>query len=216
MAAYPPEPTAAGRGPAPVARRAIDAERAVNAIEADWNAFRSGFSGGPAVDDAALAAVLAEAIGAAGRELSPARAIACRAEGRFVSVDDAGARRVVGVCNKAPQGGALARQVDELKARAEGIGAVAVALRSTSFPSNRRTGVFRTLEDFAQAGGRRLTVEDADWRTMAAFARFRARCEGDPAFDSWRRRTRPLTGLESLRTILDLDRPAPEARAETG
>ncbi|APW61536.1 ATP-binding protein [Paludisphaera borealis] len=211
MAPYPLEGPGSDSGSGG-RRDEVDAERSANAIEGEWNAFRSDHAAGPTVEEAELAAVLAEAIADAARELSPPRAIACQAEGRFVTIDDAGVKRLAGVCNKSAQGGALARQINELTARAGDRGAVAVALRSTAFPANPRTGVFRILETFVHNGGRRLTVEDSDWRTMAAFASFRARREADPAFDSWRKRTRPLTSLESLRTILDLDRPAPEGQ----
>jgi hypothetical protein len=203
MAPYPLE--GAGAGP-----DVIDAERSVNAIERDWNAFRSDFEPTPGADEKALAAVLAEAVADAAPELAPPRAIACELDGRFVTVELDGVRRLVSVCDKSPKGGALARQIGKLTTRAEGQGAVAVALRSTAFPANPKTDVFRLLEAFDQNGGRRSTVEDSDWRTMAAFARFRQGREADPAFDSWRKRTRPLTNLEVLRTILDLDRPAPE------
>ena len=141
-------------------------------------------------------------------ELSPARAIACQVEGRFVTVDDGRRASAGGRLQQVAAGGRRSpARSTSLTTRAEDRGAVAVALRSTAFPANPKTGVFRLLEAFDQNGGRRATVEDSDWRTMAAFARFRAGREADPAFDSWRKRTRPLTSLESLRTILDLDRP---------
>lgn len=201
MAPYPPDEAGASR-------EAIDAERSINAIERDWNAFRSDFEAAPGFDEKVLAVVLAEAVGDAAHELAPARAIACHVDGRFVTLELDGVRRLVSVCNKSPKGGALARQIGKLTTRAESQGAVAVALRSTAFPGNPKTDVFRLLEAFDQNGNRRSTVEDSEWRTMSALARFRAGREADPAFDSWRKRTRPLTNLDSLRTILDLDRPA--------
>ena len=57
-------------------------------------------------------------------------------------------------------------------------------------------------------GGRRVVVEDSDWRTMMALALFRPGRGGDPGFAAWLRQTRPLTSLTSIRSILGLDRRA--------
>ena len=66
-------------------------------------------------------------------------------------------------------------------------------------------------------GGRRVVVEDSDWRIMQAFARFEQKRGADPAFTAWQKQTRPLSSLESIRTILDLNRsgnepPTPKSR----
>jgi hypothetical protein len=42
---------------------------------------------------------------------------------------------------------------------------------------------------------------------MMALAQFRAGRESDPVFAAWLGRTRPLTSLAAVRTILGLDRP---------
>jgi hypothetical protein len=57
--------------------------------------------------------------------------------------------------------------------------------------------------------GRHAVVEDSDWRTMMALARFRPGREPDPVFAAWLGRTRPLAGLAAIRAILGLDGPAP-------
>ena len=62
---------------------------------------------------------------------------------------------LVGVCNKAPQGGALGRQIDEVVKRAGEH--TPVIVRSTDFPSNPKAAVSRQLGQLitaAAAGGR--------------------------------------------------------------
>jgi hypothetical protein len=51
-------------------------------------------------------------------------------------------------------------------------------------------------------------VEDSDWRAMMALPRFREQHQADPALAAWLKQAKPLSRLKSLRTILDLDRPA--------
>ena len=68
----------------------------------------------------------------------------------------------------------------------------------------RRLAIDRPADH--EGGGRRVVVEDSDWRTMLAFAAFQEKPRGSPHFLAWCRQTRPLSSLKSLRTILDLDR----------
>ena len=51
-----------------------------------------------------------------------------------------------------------------------------------------------------------MVVEDSDWRTMLAFESFREKHGAAATFAPWQTQTRPLTSLDSLRAILDLDR----------
>ena len=133
-------------------------------------------------------------------------------------------RSLVGVCNKAPQGGALGRQIDEVVKRAGEH--TPVIVRSTDFPSNPKAAVSRQLGQLITGGGRRVVVQDSDWRAMMALSSFRQQRGADPSFTAWLKRTRPLTTLTSMRTILDLDHrdepksattspPAPKASPST-
>jgi hypothetical protein len=63
-------------------------------------------------------------------------------------------------------------------------------------------------------GGRRAVVEDSAWRTMMALSHFHSGREPDPVFAAWLGRTRPLTRLAALRTILGMDRPEGSRPAE--
>lgn len=178
-------------------------QQSVNDLEQAWNAFRTSRSAVVPSGEPELARALAEAIGESGAEAPGVEPIRADADGRFVDVEAAGDRLLVGVCNKAPQGGHLAKQIDELSDRADG--RRVIAARSTGFPGKPGLAITKTLAAFEMAGGRRVVIEDSDWRTMTAFAAFLSEHRADPAFESWRKRTRPLTSLGALRTILELD-----------
>ena len=122
-------------------------------------------------------------------------------------------RIVLGICNKGAQGGGLGRQIDEVAQRAGG--RTPVIVRSTAFPSSPKAAVSQQLGKLIAGGGRRVVVEDSDWRTMMALEPFRRDRSADPGFTAWLTRTRPLTSLTSLRAILALDRPV-EPRPTTG
>ena len=108
-------------------------------------------------------------------------------------------RMLVGVCNKGAQGGALGRQIEEVEQRAGEH--TPVIVRSTAFPSSPKAAVSQQLGKLIAGGGRRVVVEDSDWRTMMALAVFRSGrgIDADPVFVAWLKRSRPLTGLTSLR-----------------
>jgi len=201
MAAVPPE------GEASASPGSAEAQRSVNDLEQAWNAFRTSRSAVVPSGEPELARALAEAIGEAAAEAPGAEPTRAEADGRFIDVDAAGSKLLVGVCNKAPQGGHLAKQIEELFDRADG--RRTIAARSTGFPGKPGQAITKTLAAYDLAGGRRVVIEDSDWRTMTAFAAFLADHRAEPAFESWRKQTRPLTSLKSLRTILDLD-PAGE------
>jgi hypothetical protein len=194
---------------------ARELDRKIAAIEQAWNEARSAPIVVPS-DEPDLAAILAEAIASCTSELEAGGGghIEADADGRFIQVerhgaDDAVERALVAVCNKAAQGGGLGKQIDEVILRAGGI--TPVIVRSTAFPATPKSAVSQQLQKLIADGGRRAVVEDSDWRTMMALARFRSGRESDPVFAAWLGRTRPLTSLAALRTILGLDRPGPEA-----
>jgi hypothetical protein len=199
-----------------VAARELD--RKIVAIEQAWNEARSAPIVVPS-DESDLAAILAEAITSCTGELEAGASgyFEADADDRFVQVerhgaDDAVERILVGICNKAPQGGALGRQIEDVVHRAGGNAPVIV--RSTAFPATAKSAVAQQLQKLVDDGGRRAVVEDSDWRTMMALSRFRSGRESDPVFAAWLGRTRPLTSLAALRAILDLDRPEGSRPAE--
>jgi hypothetical protein len=179
-------------------------------IEQAWNEFRTTFSPVVPVEESELAGILAHSLERCGVELPAGRPLQADLDGRFVAleVSEPGARAeriLVGVCNKGAQGGGLGRQVEEVMQRAEGV--TAVLVRSTAYPINPKTVVVQAIFRLLTAGGRRVVVEDSDWRTMLAFEAFCRKHGQDALFDAWQRESRPLTSLRSLRTILGLDQP---------
>ena len=160
------------------------------------------------VDESELAAVLAEAIRSCSDEVETGEHFEAEASGRMVSVechavDHSVECILVGVCNKAPQGGGLGRQIDEVVKRAGEH--TPVIVRSTDFPTSPKAAVSRQLGQLITGGGRRVVVQDSDWRTMMALSSFRKQSESAPSFAAWLKRTRPLTSLKSMRGILNLE-----------
>jgi len=199
MAAYPFE--CAGRvDPEP--------EPQIIPLEQAWNEFRSTFTPVVPVDESELAAVLVEAIRSCSDEVETGEHFEAEADGRMVAVerhtvDHAVDCILVGVCNKGAQGGGLGRQIEEVVKRAGEH--TPVIVRSTDYPNNPKAAVSRQLGQLITGGGRRTVVQDSDWRVMMALSSFRKQSGADPSFLAWLKRTRPLTSLNSLRAILDLD-----------
>jgi Helicase HerA, central domain len=94
-------------------------------------------------------------------------------------------------------------QIDEVVKRAAEH--TPVIVRSTDFPISPKAAVSRQLVQLIAGGGRCVVVQDSDWRAMMALGSFRQQRGTDPSFTAWLKRTRPLTTLTSMRTILDLD-----------
>ena len=177
-------------------------------LEQAWNEFRSTFIPLVPVDETELAAVLAEAIRSCSDEVETGEHFETEVEGRMAEVEchainQSVACILVGVCNKSPQGGWLGRQIDEVIKRAGEH--TPVIVRSTDFPSNPKAAVVQQLGHLIAGGGRKIVVQDSEWRVMMALSSFRKQSGAIPNFASWLKQTRPLTSLNSLRAILDLD-----------
>ncbi|WP_254053536.1 ATP-binding protein [Singulisphaera sp. GP187] len=177
-------------------------------LEQSWNDFRSELTGDTPTEDPALATLLAEAIKDCSNEIETGHWFETEADKRFVAVeahaaDNSVTLLVVGVCNGTAKGGYLGRLITEVVERAGGNKPVIV--RSTAFPANPNAVVSKQIGELITRGGRRVVVEDSDWRTMAAFRQFRKHHHKDPAFSAWLREEKPLSRLKSLRAILDLD-----------
>jgi hypothetical protein len=177
-------------------------------LEQAWNEFRSTFVTTVPVDENELAAVLAEAIQSCSEEVDAGEHFDAEVDGRLVMVkhknrDQSVDRMLVGVCNKAAPGGGLSRQIDEVVKRTSG--RTPVIVRSSDFPKSSQAAVVQQLDRLIADGGRKVVVEDSDWRAMTAFSRFRVKHASGTGFESWLKATAPLTSLASLRAILKLD-----------
>ncbi|MGH7139352.1 MAG: hypothetical protein ACREHD_26705, partial [Pirellulales bacterium] len=112
---------------------------AITLLEERWQTFQAEGKWTVPADEVDLAGVLARALEHSNSELPSGRSARARAEGRFIEIKLSAeqgqtAELLIGVCNKRPQGGGLARQVEELEERASGKGRFIV--RSMDFPGN--------------------------------------------------------------------------------
>ena len=196
--------------PAPV-------DPAVQETEARWNDFLAARTAPPPEDDAALAELLAWAIGACNAELAGRGEFGARAQGRFVEIDapaalaDTAARRwVAGLCQGRSVGGQLARQLTELTTLA-GPGRAAVPVRGSAFPGGPRTKLAEQMGALVKAGGWRVVVGDADWRALGALREFLRAHGTDPGVMVWRIAEQPFGRLPGLRALLLLDKLPPPA-----
>ncbi len=214
------EPPRIGEEPAPAAVQApagaTPEGAAAPEMEARWNDFRNGLTAPPPEDGAALASLLAWAVEEVNAEVAlptGGERYAARANHTFVeietpSIPDLPRRWQAGVCNAGASGGKLSRQVADLTAAARGAqpARVPVAVRSTEYPG--KTPGSQIAKQFAamiKEGGRRVVIEDAEWRTIQALREFLPRQTDPAATDAWRAAERPLARLPGLRELLRVD-----------
>lgn len=173
-----------------------------------WNDCLADHRQPPPDDDDRLATLLSWAVSHVSREVDTGhRFLTTDEDGKFsVKVQgDTGVMEVlkIGVCNRSPLGGALSRQVDEIQNWAGDD--IPILIRSTDFPDNPKTKIAQQIAAVVAVGGRRVVVEDSDWRAMRAMQTFLVQYEQEPGFADWLQTERPLAQLKSLRETLDLD-----------
>ena len=202
--------------PPPPGPTATLPEAAPQMMEGRWNDFRSARTEPPPEREADLAALLAWAVEAVNAEL-PARPdgdrYAARANYTFVEIDtpaipDLPTRWQAGLCNAGTPGGKLRRQLDELKAAAAGAqpGRLPVMVRASEFPGKSpKSEIAQQFAAMIKAGGRRVVIEDADWRAMDALRDFLPRQLERAVVAAWQAAERPLSRLPGLRELLKID-----------
>ncbi|HZT81042.1 MAG TPA: helicase HerA-like domain-containing protein, partial [Gemmataceae bacterium] len=177
-------------------------------LEQAWNDFRAAFRESIPDDESGLADLLSWAIARCSGEMPDGCHFGAEVDGNFVQVevhwaDTAVDRLLVAVCDRRAPGGGLGRQVAQVERRAGEIPAVLV--RSTEFPKSPTAAVTKQIAAMIQRGGRRVVVENADWRAMQAFRAFHEREKARAEFLSWVRQSCPLSSLASVRRILNLE-----------
>ncbi len=184
-----------------------------SALDQLWNDFRAGYKGAPPDDDSELAVLLAWALGASTDEVDTGHRFEAKTLGDtlHVEISPGDAKLYVALCNGRPQGGALARQLEQARRGAKG--RTPVVVRTTAFPNNPKTQAAEELGRLISGGGHRAVLEDSDHRTLLALREFRQQHESRGDFAAWLRSARPLTQIKALRDVLDLDRLRPAARA---
>jgi len=167
-----------------------------------WNDLRTASRPLPDDDDGVLALV-DTAIRAGAHETG--LALTCRidrATGRLHVEGGHLGKRVLAVCNKAPQGGHLGKQLEAVKKLAAG-GLTPIALRNSDFQFGAKSTIAQQIGAFLQAGGRTVVLEETELRTAAAL---QALVGGNPpGLDAWRKTAQPIAQLGFVRAILDLD-----------
>lgn len=167
-------------------------------LASTWNDFLAGFQAEVPDSDEALAALLAESLRDVATEGGPA--LMPSVEGRFVKVSGGGRPLVIGLCNASARGGGLGKQVDDVRAEAERVAGIPVLARSSEYPNRPKTKITSQLGELVRAGGRRVVVEEADWRVMLAVRAFAKQHTGE-AVRALRRAERPLLSLAGLQAI---------------
>ena len=188
----------------------IDSGPSTIHLEQLWNDARLGPEPLIATDDAGLTRLLSGAIAACSDETGNGQRFSAEADGTMVAVarhspDQSIDRLLIAVCNKSARGGGLGRQIEDVERRTGD--ATPVIVRSSEFPTSPTAAVSKQIGRLIARGGRRVVVEDADWRAMSAMTRFVARHQADPSFSAWLVSEKPLTRLEAVRKILALDDP---------
>jgi hypothetical protein len=180
-------------------------------LQQQWNDFLTNYQTPVLDEESDLANLLAWAVQSVSAELPDSIHFAADTEDRFVPVEmhgpgNAVEKLLVSICDKSSRGGGLGRQIDEVARRAGEIPAVIV--RSSPFPKSAGAAVSKQIAQLIapRGKGRRVEVENADWRAMAAFRDFASQHQRDAQFSDWQRQVRPLTELPGLCKILALDK----------
>ncbi len=181
---------------------------ATTTLEQSWNDFRVSFKEPVPDEETALAGLLAWAVRQCSEELPADYFFGAEAERRTIPVEahspgDAVDRLLLAVCDRRPQGGGLGNQIREAESTAGDV--PLVVMRSTAFPASPTAAVSKHLAAILKRGGRRVVIENADWRTMLALRQFQTQSGKQPAFAAWLRENKPLSQLASLRHALGLD-----------
>ncbi len=192
-----------------------DEESAWQTFDQSWNDFLASFERPIVEDDQQLADLLAESIELCSDELSPEVHFTTDSDGLDTFVFATEGERVdtpacclVRLCNRAPQGGGLGKQIEGLlKAAAETVPPTTpVVVRCTEYqPKGPKAAIAGLFAELYSRGGRYVIVHDTDWRTMAAIQDFRLREQEKPHFDTWLRRAQPLVRLKPLQEIMAID-----------
>ncbi|HZU35707.1 MAG TPA: DUF87 domain-containing protein, partial [Gemmataceae bacterium] len=179
------------------------------ALDQLWNDFQASFKATVPADELSIAELVKSAVAQVSHELPTGHHFDAETDGRFVPIeihgpDNSVQKLLTAVCNKAPQGGGLGKQIAEAEKRTGEIPLAVV--RSTAFPAaGRQSQIGEQLAAVLRKGGRLVPVEDAEWRTVLALQQFQKQQNARPDFGNWLRQSRPLAQLPFLKRLLGLD-----------
>ena len=179
-------------------------------LEQAWNVFHTEKAPLPPETDQAKVEVLSWAIQHCTQEMEADYAFTSSNCQHGIEVEVMGGNLVleklwVGLCNKAPQGGHLSKQLKELEKKA--VEAIPVIVRCTEFPTGHKTAIGKQLgELISKRHARRVLIEDSDWRSMTALRQFVTAQATSPHLDAWRKQEKPLSQIPSLKNLLHLEK----------
>ena len=153
-------------------------------------------------DDEAILGLLGDALKDTAREQKLELQVTRERDWLVVSGKHIG-RRLVAICNRRPQGGALGRQLDAVRQGAP-TGTVPFALRNTDWQFKQKSAIAKQVGEFIQAGGRTVQLDERDLRAMLASRALAA--ANPPGLAEWRMTKRPISSAAFARALLDLDR----------
>jgi hypothetical protein len=173
-------------------------------LEQDWN---DHFANSHAVprDEADMVSLVAWALGHVWREVPGLPRVQTHVDGTYVDARIGDSKLGLALCDKNPAGGALGKQVDALRRLAAATSSAPIMLRSSEYPRPGKSQVAEKLKMLLSEGGRRVLITDAEWRRMLALKLFLASREDSKDIDAWLERERPISGLNAIREILELD-----------
>ncbi|MEQ8762914.1 MAG: DUF853 family protein [Planctomycetota bacterium] len=176
-----------------------------------WNdALRGDFE--VPVEESDLAKLFAWGIEAVNSELCTGHSLSVSVDDNWLDVSLRAGEALkeelcLGFCNKRAQGGGLSRQVTDLERRTKD--RRLVILRTVEYPSSPKAKITLQIGELIARGGRRILVEDSDWRAMLAMQQFEALHKEHPHFARWRRTEKPLSSMPSLTQAFRLDELVP-------
>ena len=128
----------------------------------------------------------------------------CLLELGHIGQTGAGQRTYLGLTNKMPQGGHLARQLQAMAATAKTHRAPLSLVRSGEFPDRRGTKVAELLGNLVKQGARKASLAEEEVRTLAHLRAFWNQHKKDE-LSSWARQCRPLSTLSLYQQLFDLN-----------
>jgi hypothetical protein len=174
------------------------------ALEQAWNDHAANSHAVPH-DEADMVSLVAWALGHVWREVPGLPRVQTHVDGTYVDARVAESKLGLALCDKNPAGGALGKQIDALRRLAAATSSAPIMLRSSEYPRPGKSQVAEKLKLLLSEGGRRVLITDAEWRRMLALKLFLTTREDSPDIDVWLERERPISSLNAIREILELD-----------
>ncbi|MDC0744853.1 AAA family ATPase [Polyangium mundeleinium] len=192
---------------------ALDAKAVKEKIERDWNDFLAQYGEDQTESEVEIVKLFGWAVENCAEGLNGGYRFDVTVKGESLNIrlmvpcgngdHGLGEEIFVALCNRAPQGSGLHRQVQA--ARKEAKQRVLAILRSTEFPTSRKTVIWKAIDDITKNGGRKAVLEQSHQRMLAAFRKFRSEQGQRPHFQEWLREGKHLSKILPISHILDLE-----------